>query len=98
MVSNQVTCITKPNPHSPREHITHVGGMNPSGGYWYYTRQQVADMIDSGQYRFHVRVGLYDVPVRTYVLSGIKYIRTAPDDTTIDNLLSLNQCPVRRVA
>jgi len=55
-------------------------------------------MIDSGNFKFHVRVGIYDVPVRTYVLHGVKYIRTAPDDTTRDNLLSLDQCPVRRVA
>jgi len=58
VVSNRVTCITKPHPHSPREHITNVGGLNSSGRYWYYTREQVADMIDSGDYNFHVRVGL----------------------------------------
>ena len=96
MVSNQVTCITKPHPHSSREHITHVGGINSQGAFWYYTRQQVADMIDSGNYRFHVRVGLYDVPVRTYTLRGVKYIRTEPDETTRDNLLYLDQCPLRR--
>ncbi len=95
---NRVTCITKPHPHSPREHITHVGGVNPDGGYWYLTREQVADMIDSGQYSFHVTVGIYDVPVRTYILHGVKYIRTAADDTTRDNLLNLDQCPVRRAA
>jgi hypothetical protein len=96
MVSNQVTCITKPHPHSPREHITHVGGISPQGVFWYHTREQVADMIDSGNYNFHVRVGIYDVPVRTYVLHGVKYIRTAADDTTRDNLLSLDQCVLRQ--
>jgi hypothetical protein len=98
MVSNQVTCITKPHPHSPREHITHVGGLNANGDFWYFTRERLANMIDSGQYNFHVRVGGYDVPVRSYVLHGVKYIRTAADDTIRDNLLSLDQCPVRRVA
>jgi hypothetical protein len=98
MISNQVTCITKPHPHSPREHITHVGGVNPQGVYWHYTREQVAAMIDSGEYNFHVRVGTRDVPVRTYILRGVKYLRTAPDDTTVDNLLSLDQCPVRSAA
>jgi hypothetical protein len=98
MASNQVTCITKPHPHSPREHITHVGGVNPQGGHWYYMREQVADMIDSGNYTFHVKVGKYDVPVRTYVKNHIKYLRTAPDDTTVDNLLSLDQCPVGKAA
>jgi len=55
-------------------------------------------MIDSGKYEFHVKVGIYDAPVRTYILNGIKYIRTAPDGTTEDNLLSLDQCPVGRAA
>jgi hypothetical protein len=41
LITNQVTCITKPHPHSPREHITHVGGVNPQGQYWYYTRDRL---------------------------------------------------------
>jgi len=98
MASNLVTCITKPHPHSPREHITHVGGLNAQGAYWYLTREQVADMIDSGKALFHVKVGTYDAAVRTYMVNGVKYIRTAPDDTTKDNLLSLNQCPWPRAA
>jgi hypothetical protein len=98
VVSNQVTCITKPHPHSPREHITHVGGVNSEGAFWYYTRLEVADMIDSGRYNFHVKVGRYDIPVTTYVRNGVKYIRTAPDETTKDNLLSLDQCPLRGAA
>lgn len=97
-MSNRVTCITKPHPHSPREHITHVGGVNASGGFWYYTREQVANMIDSGQYYFHVKVDRYDVPVTTYVRNGVKFIRTVADDTVRDNLLSLDQCPVRHAA
>ena len=55
-------------------------------------------MIDSGNYSFHVKVGIYDVPVRTYIVNGVKYIRTAPDNTTVDNLLSLDQCPIGKVA
>ena len=79
MVSNLVTCIVKPHPHSPREHITHLGGVRPDGGQWYHTRQEVADMIDSGRANFHVKVGRYDVPVRTYVLHGVKYVKTMFD-------------------
>jgi hypothetical protein len=41
----------------------------PQGQFWYHTREQVADMIDSGKYSFHVKVGTYDVPVRTYIPS-----------------------------
>ena len=36
----QITCITKPHPQSPHEHITHVG--NPAAG-WKWTREQVID-------------------------------------------------------
>jgi hypothetical protein len=95
---NQVTCITKPHHMSPLEHITHVGGLNQNGGSWYYTREEVADMIDSGQYQFHVIVGRYNVPVTTYVRNGVKFLRTVPDQTTRDNLLSLNECSVRSAA
>jgi hypothetical protein len=91
---NRVTCITRPHPHSPREAITHLGGISGSGDRWYLTRQQVAAAIDSGQYDFHVRVGAYDIPVRTYMLHGVKYVRTVADDTIVDNLLSLDQCPL----
>jgi hypothetical protein len=97
-VSNQVTCITKPHPHSSREHITHVGGIDSDGRQWYHTRLEVADMIDSGRYSFHVKVGWYDVPVTTYVRNGVKFIHTVSDETTRDNLLSLDQCPLRGAA
>jgi Protein of unknown function (DUF3892) len=97
-MTNQVTCITKPHPHSPLEHITHIGGRNPQGGYFYITREAAIAGIESGQWSFHVKVGRYDVPVVVATRNGVKYLKTRPDGTTRDNLLSLNQCPLRPAA
>ncbi len=93
--SNRVTCITKPHPHSPLEHITHVGGVNSQGQSWYYARQRVADMIDSGKHIFLVKAGSCEIPVSTYVRNGSKFVQTTADETTRDHLLSLDQCPLR---
>jgi hypothetical protein len=38
MADCQITCITKPHPQSPHEHITHVG--NPSAN-WVWPREDV---------------------------------------------------------
>jgi hypothetical protein len=97
-MSNQVTCITKPHPHSPREHITEIGGYRPDGAWWQAALDDVVRMIDSGQYQFHVQVGLYNVAVETYEHNGRRFVRTTADETRVDNLLSLDQCPVRNRA
>jgi hypothetical protein len=39
MADVQITCITKPHPQSPHEHITHVG--NPAAG-WKWRREEVS--------------------------------------------------------
>jgi hypothetical protein len=56
------------------------------------TREQVADIIDSGKYSFHVSRYLGG-PVGTCVLQEIKCFWTAPDNTTKDKFLSRDQCP-----
>ena len=52
MADVQVTCITKPHPQSPHEHITHVG--NPSAG-WNWPREQVVASIEAKTNTFFVR-------------------------------------------
>ena len=52
MVDVHVTCITKPHPQSPHEHITHVG--NPSAG-WNWPREQVVASIEARTNTFFVR-------------------------------------------
>ena len=86
-MSRRITCITKPNAHSTHEAITHVGG---SG--LYITRTECANDIRSGRESYHVKVGFYDVAVVAYERGGVWFIRTTPDSTTKDNLLSLGQC------
>lgn len=83
-MTNQVICITKPHPHSPLEHITHIGGRNPGGEYFYITREVAIAGIESGQWSFHVKVGRYDVPVvvapryPAWVKTDRRYQRSAP--------------------
>ena len=52
MADVQVTCITKPHPQSPHEHITHVG--NPSAG-WNWPREHVVASIEAKTNTFFVR-------------------------------------------
>jgi hypothetical protein len=92
MADVQVTCITKPHPQSPHEHITELG--NPRVG-WKWSRDQVIASIDAKGNTFFVidprngkraNVGVVRVPGRP------AYLRTYADGDWNDNLLSLDQC------
>jgi Protein of unknown function (DUF3892) len=94
MAEVQVTCITKPHPQSPHEHITHLG--NPKAG-WTWPRERVIQSIDAKTNNFFV------VDPRTGTRANIgvvraaghaPYVRTYADGVWNDNLLSLNQCPL----
>lgn len=94
MADVQVTCITKPHPLSPHEHITHLG--NPRAGRK-WTREDVIQSIDAGTNTFFVRdpytgkrseVGVVRAAGRS------PYVRTHADGDWNDNLLSLDQCPI----
>lgn len=96
MADVQVTCITKPDPLSPHEHITELG--NPSGG-WKWSREDVIRSIDAGTNTFYVldprtgkrsNVGVVRPPGRA------PYLRTYADGDWNNNLLSLDQCPLLR--
>ena len=94
MADVQVTCITKPHPQSPHEHITHLG--NPAGN-WKWTREQVIASIDGRTNTFFV-IDPYtgsrsDVGV-VRVAGRAPYLRTHADGDWNDNLLSLTQCPL----
>lgn len=92
MADVQVTCITKPDPSSPHEHITHLG--NPGAG-WKWTREQVIASIDAGTNTFYVidRYTKKRAEVGVVRPSGRNpYVRTYADGDWNDNLLSLNQC------
>ena len=94
MADVRVTCITKPHPLSPHEHISHLG--NPQVG-WEWTREQVIASIEAGTNTFYVLdketgkradVGVVRSPGRA------PYLRTHADGYWNDNLLALGQCPL----
>jgi hypothetical protein len=90
-MASQIKCITKPDPHSSHEAITHVGGTREDGTRFYITRTDCALDIDRGASYF-VHVGGYQIGVLAYQRNGYWYIKTKPDNTQKDNLLSLPQC------
>ena len=91
----QITCINKPHRDSPVEHITHVGGYG--SGPWKLTVEDVIRRIEShgsDHEDFFVRVGNAEADVFVVSPPGRrKYIKTVPDYTKRDNLLSLPECP-----
>ena len=95
MADAQVTCITKPHPQSPHEHITHLG--NSAGG-WTWTREAVIASIDAKTNTFFV---LDPANSRRADIGVVResgkapYVRTYADGNWNNNLLSLNQCPLK---
>ena len=93
MADVQVTCIIKPYPQSPHEHITHLG--NPPT--WMWTREQVIASIDATTNTFFVRDARSGKRADVGVVreaGKAPYLRTYADGTWNNNLLSLDQCPV----
>ncbi len=92
MADVQVTCITKPHPQSPHEHITHLG--NPRAG-WEWTREQVISSIEAGMNTFFVldpRTGKRSDVGVIRPAGRAAYVRTHADGDWNNNLLSLDQC------
>ncbi len=94
MADAQVTCIKKPNPQSPHEHITHLG--NP-GRDWMWTREAVIQSIENKTNTFYV----IDPATGKRADIGVvreagkaPYLRTYADSKWNNNLLSLDQCPL----
>ena len=94
MADVQVTCITKPQPQSPHEHITHLG--NPPS--WVWTREKVVSSIEAKTNTFFVRDPYSGKRSEVGVVreaGKAPYLRTYADGNWDNNLLSLNQCPYR---
>ncbi len=97
MADVQVTCIRKPHPQSPHEHITYLGNPRSTGGGWIWTREQVIRSIDEGTNTFYV---LDPKTNRRADIAVVRttghppYVRTHADGVWTDNLLALNQCPI----
>lgn len=90
-----VTCITKPHPHSPHEHITHLGNPHSSNGGWIWTREQVITSIEAKTNTFYV---LDPTSTKRADIGVVReqgkapFLRTYADGSWSNNLLSLNQC------
>jgi hypothetical protein len=94
MADCQVTCITKPNPASRHEHITHIGNSytNPP---WRWTREQVIASIEARTNTFYVidpKTGRRADVAVFRVADKMPCLRTHADGDWNDNLLSLPQC------
>ena len=87
----EITCVNKPDRQRLVEDITHVGGYG--AGQWKLPVEEVIRRIEGRVEGFFVRVGANEADV--FVVSpigGRKHIRTNPDLTKVDNLLSLPDC------
>jgi hypothetical protein len=93
-MASQITCITKPDRYSDHEAITRVGGVRGNGTTFNITREQCADDIRLKRDSYFVQVGRDKVDVIAYQRSvgGPWFIKTTPDATKKDNLLSLRDC------
>jgi hypothetical protein len=94
MADVQVTCITKPHPQSPHEHITELG--NPKAG-WKWSREQAIASIDAKTDTFFVidpQNGKRAVVSVVRPVGHPAYVRTHADGDWNDNLLSLDRCPL----
>jgi len=89
----QVTCINKSDRTNPHERITHIGGGHTALTSWRKTQQEAVREIEDRINQFHVGTGLLrveiDIATGAY---GNKYLKTNPDDTQQNNLLSLPEC------
>jgi hypothetical protein len=78
------------------EHIVAIGGPGDGTG-WTLPVEVVVERINSGAEAFFVHVDNAEVDIEVVQASGLRraYIKTKPDYTTKDNLLSLPPCPAK---
>ena len=85
-MARQITCILTTS-HQHHEHIVRVGGT------WGTTsREDCARDINAGRESYYVVGGGKRAEVEAYQRAGTWYIKTYPDSTKKDNLLSLPDC------
>jgi hypothetical protein len=86
-MATQITCIV-PDSSDPDNRIDSVGGPG-----WTKSEDVVIAEIESG-FEYFVEVDGARVSVEVDERSnGTKFLRTDPDETTANNLLSLPTCP-----
>lgn len=85
-MATEITCIV-PDSGDPDQRIDSVGGPG-----WTKDTDTVIGEIEEGR-EYFVEVDLARVTVIIAERDGRKYLRTDPDETTENNLLSLSSCP-----
>ena len=88
-----VTGIRKPHKFSTVDHITHCRVKTDTGNESIRPVDTIISLIKTGNFRFLVRIGAVETEVRVvYGEHNRAYIRTSPDHSLADNLLSLPEC------
>ena len=89
-----ITCINKQPRNDPHHRVTHVGGWKATTGRWRKTEDEAIQLIRGGS-QFTATGGGRTVEVEVAISpAGRPYLRTKADGTTLDNLLSLSECPL----
>jgi Protein of unknown function (DUF3892) len=91
-MANRITHIRKPDVNSSHQHITHIKGTRPDGLTFESTVAVVVANLKTGDYSYYVqRDGRTINVTHQKSMAGNEYIKTEPDSTQKDNLLSLPQ-------
>jgi hypothetical protein len=88
----QVSCINKTRHSDPHLRIRNIGGV-ANGRRWRLSEDEAIRKIERGSSSFFVRVGNRRVEVVVAKHQGRKYLKTRPDSSRKNNLLSLPECP-----
>lgn len=91
---HQVRCINKSDRPSAHERIKNIGGVNNDNTRWSLRLDRAIAGIESGKWQLYV-VGADGKSVDVVIATneGRKYLKTANDGVTPNNLLSLPECP-----
>lgn len=92
-MANQIGCVNKEPRFDPHLRIQNLGGLNADGTRWKLTEDEAIRGIEEGKWSFYVSAGGRTVNVEIAVHEGHKYLKTAADGYSPDNLLSLPECP-----